>query len=246
MPGPTLSEIIREYVTVIFHYWWALLPGLVMPLRNVYRWFHPKHKELEIPHWIRLGSVVAALFLAQFLAYRNSAKNLAVVIEEKRQVRIQINALAAELQEEKLKYASIRKPFKEPPDSLRRRTFSLAKELYDFAVERATHRPPFAAPNSSEPNPSEERKREIKISQDYARETENQYKERYRNRLVGIVKEFEAKGVPVHWLANDFQQRPPSIAFFGSEMAGSPMDELYQFRELAYHVDARDHLITIY
>ena len=71
-------------------------------------------------------------------------------------------------------------------------------------------------------------------------------KERYKDRLVGIVKEYEAKGVPVHWLANDFQQRPPSIAFFGSEMAGSPMDELYQFRELAYHVDARDHLITIY
>src|SRR5260370_2963927 len=99
MPQPTLAQIVWEYLVTILHYWWALLPGLVMPLRNVYRWFHPKHKELEIPHWIRLGSVVAALFLAQFLAYRNSAKNLAVVIEEKRQVSMTSNAQTVQLQE---------------------------------------------------------------------------------------------------------------------------------------------------
>jgi hypothetical protein len=135
---------------------------------------------------------------------------------------------------------------KEPTDSLRRRTFRLAKEVYDFAEERAAHAPPFAAPNSNDPSPTEETKRAIKISRDYARETETFYKERYRDRLVGIVKEYEAKGVPANWLANDFQQRPPAIAFFGSGYEGSPMDELYQFKQLAYHVDAYDHLITFY
>lgn len=134
----------------------------------------------------------------------------------------------------------------EPKDSLRRRTFALAKDVSAFVADRFEHRPPDAWPNSSDPNPTEERKRAIKISQSYAQETQGLYEERYRDRLVGIVKEYESKGVPVRWLANDFQQRPPAIAFVGSVAEGSCVDELYQFKELAYHVDAHDHLITIY
>src|SRR5260370_6929377 len=97
MPQPTLAQIVWEYLVTILHYWWALLPGLVMPLRNIYRWFHPKHKELEIPHWIRLGSVAVAFFLAQFLAYRNLARTLATVIEDKRQFSIALNIKAIHL-----------------------------------------------------------------------------------------------------------------------------------------------------
>src|SRR5260370_37420629 len=62
MQLPTTGEIILKYLITILHYWWALLPGLVMPLRNIYKWLHPKHRELEIPHWVRIGSVLAALF----------------------------------------------------------------------------------------------------------------------------------------------------------------------------------------
>jgi hypothetical protein len=246
MPDPTLSHLLLEHLKATGAYWWFVFVGVLIPLPDIWKHLHPRGTELPLPRWLRWTACLLCIPLAQFLAYKNQTINLVRVIEEKRQFSIQVNTLTAELQEEKLKNASIPKPFKEPPDSLRRRTFRLAKEVYDFAVERAAHCPPFAGPNSNDPNPTEERKREIKLYQDYARETENQYKERYRDRLVGIVKEYEAKGVRVHWLANDFQQRPPAIAFLGSGMEGSPMDELYQFRELAYHVDAQDHLITIY
>src|SRR5260370_41210974 len=62
MQLPTTGEIILKYLITILHYWWALLPGIVMPLRNIYKWLPPKHRELEIPHWVRIGSVLAALF----------------------------------------------------------------------------------------------------------------------------------------------------------------------------------------
>jgi hypothetical protein len=64
--------------------------------------------------------------------------------------------------------------------------------------------------------------------------------------MIGIVREYQAKGVPTHLLENVFRQRVPLVVFnlIGSEREGSAMDELSQFRDLAYHVDARDHLIV--
>jgi hypothetical protein len=62
--------------------------------------------------------------------------------------------------------------------------------------------------------------------------------------MVGIAKEYESKGVRVRFLENDFKQRVPGVMAIGSDWEGSSMDELSQFRDLAYRVDARDHLIV--
>ncbi len=99
MPVPTIDQIILKYLITILHYWWALLPGLVMPLRNIYKWLHPRHEELEIPHWVRLSSVLAAVFLAQFLAFQNSERNLAIVIEQKRQFSMALDTRSTQLQD---------------------------------------------------------------------------------------------------------------------------------------------------
>jgi hypothetical protein len=135
-------------------------------------------------------------------------------------------------------------PSKEPKDSLRRRTMQVADELYDYLKARAEGQPPAASPNSNDPNPSEERKKEIQTWQKYQRETEDYYSKNFRDRMVGIVKEYESKGVSTHYLENDFKQRVPGVMAIGSGWEGSPMDELSQFRDLAYRVDARDHLIV--
>jgi hypothetical protein len=91
MVEPSLLQTVREYIQVILPYWWALFPGVVMVLPEIYKWVHPQRKELEIPHWIRVTSVIVAISLVQFLAYRNSQKNLATVIEEKRQLSVKVN-----------------------------------------------------------------------------------------------------------------------------------------------------------
>jgi hypothetical protein len=131
---------------------------------------------------------------------------------------------------------------REAKDSLRRRTMRAADELYDYLKKRAEKQPPAASPNSNDPNPSEERKKEIQTWQRYQQETEDYYVKHFRDRTVGIVKEYESKGVPVHFLENDFKQRMPGLVPTGSVWEG--MDDLSRFRDLAYHVDARDHLIV--
>jgi hypothetical protein len=133
----------------------------------------------------------------------------------------------------------------ESKDSLRRRTMRLADEVYQFVVERVQHHPPSAYPDSRDPNPSDERKQAIKLCQEYDQETLNQYMRRYQDRMIGIVREYNAKGVRTRYLENDFKQRVPGAAFIGSDWENSPSDELSQFRDLAYHVDASDNAIHI-
>lgn len=134
--------------------------------------------------------------------------------------------------------------YREPKDSLRRRTMRVADELYDYLKKRAAEQPPVVVPDSSDPNPSEERKKAIRLYQQYAQETQDYYLKHFMDRMVGIVKEYESKGVHTHYLENDFKQRVPGAMAIGSDWEGSSMDELSQFRDLAYRVDARDHLIV--
>jgi hypothetical protein len=131
----------------------------------------------------------------------------------------------------------------EAPDSLRRRTAKAADDLYKYLIKRTEGRPlPDAWPNSSEPDPPPERREAIKRSQNYARETEDYYMKHFKDRMVGIIKEYESIGVPTRYLENDFKQRIPGIAEAGSVWEG--MDDLSRFRELAYRVDAKNHLIV--
>jgi len=133
----------------------------------------------------------------------------------------------------------------EPPDSLRHRTAKAADELYEYIIKRAEGRPqPDAWPNSSEPTPSPERQAAIKRSQKYAQETEDYYMKHFRDRMVGIIKEYEMVGVHTRYLENDFRQRIPYIQPIGSDWEGSQLDQLTQFRDLAYHVDGHGHLIV--
>ena len=62
--------------------------------------------------------------------------------------------------------------------------------------------------------------------------------------MIGIVREYNAKGIRTGFLENSLSQRPPMVVLPGSVFEASPNDELFQFRELAYHVDANDNLIT--
>jgi len=132
----------------------------------------------------------------------------------------------------------------ESPDSLRRRTMKVADEVYDYLEKRERNHPPRAYPNSSEPNPSEERRKMIQQCLNYDQQTLDYHFNHFRDRMVGIVREYNARGVRTGFLENDFTQRVPVIAFPGSPWEGTQIDELGQFRDLAYRVDARGNLIT--
>ncbi|SRR5713101_308723 len=236
---PTVFHMILDYICTTFAYWWVIVPGALMPARDIFNLFKRLGKT---PRWLELAVIFVCLTVAQFLAYRNTVHNLYTVIDEKRQCNIQKNAQAATINELNTKLSEFIQP--EPPDSLRRRTVKLADEfsIYLASMLENKNKPPDASPNSADPNPSEERKKEIQASQAYYRGIEDYYAKHFRNRFVGIVKEYENRGVRTGYLANDFAQRVPYIPQTGSVMDG--LDEISRFRDLAYHVDARDHLIT--
>lgn len=133
-------------------------------------------------------------------------------------------------------------PKPEPANSLRRRTIRLADEVEKYITGRGQNQPPFAVPDSSDPNPSVERQRAILQYRNYQQETSDYYSHHFKQQMIGIIREYDAKGVQTGWLEKFAEQRPPVIAL--GPMLGTNSDDLYQFRELAYHVDANDQLIV--
>jgi hypothetical protein len=136
-------------------------------------------------------------------------------------------------------------PELEAADSLRRRTIRLADEMQKYLLMRFQNHPPFAYPDSRAPNPSDERKKEIEKSQNYDLETETYYREHFRDKMIGIIREYNSKGVKTGFLEADASQRPPVLFFPGTVGEELASDDLYQFRELVYHVDAQGDLIVI-
>jgi hypothetical protein len=132
----------------------------------------------------------------------------------------------------------------EPADSLRRRTMRIANEVSDFLRNRFESHPPYAYPDSRDPNPSDERKAAIKKCLEYDQQTTDQYMRRYKDLMVGIVKEYAAKGVSTGFLEQSFTQRVPVWGIPGSVWEDSPQNELGQFKELAFHVNAKDQMIS--
>src|SRR2546422_9908173 len=92
MPEPILA-IVWAYLKATGAYWWFLFVGVLMPLPDLWKHFHPQGKELPLPRWLRWTVGLFCISLAQFLAYRDQTINLTRVIEEKRQFSIQINTL---------------------------------------------------------------------------------------------------------------------------------------------------------
>ncbi len=244
---PTLPQMIREYIWTVGAYWWVIVPGVLMPLRDV---FNILERLGKTPRWVELAVVFVCLSIAQFLAYRNTVTNLYAVIEEKRQFSMKINTLESEngslhAENERLTRQINQLVLPESVDSLRRRTERVADELYEYLEKRGANQPPFAGPNSNDPNPSDETKKAIQIYRAYSQETENYYMRHFKDRVVGIIREYQLKGVPVRYLENDFSRTGllPYVAAVGS--VGEGADDLSQFRELAFHVDAQNNLINI-
>src|SRR6266478_6213997 len=106
-------QIIVLYLRVVIGYWWALLPGLVLPLIDVAQFHRAEEKKIKIPPRVRSTVMLAALMVAQFLAYRNSIQNLSTVVEEKRQESITINSMRATTQDEDSQISALKQRVKD-------------------------------------------------------------------------------------------------------------------------------------
>lgn len=92
-----MAHVIWDYILSLWHYWWLCCLGFVLPINNIWKWLHPDRKEIHFPFWLRLTIALTALFLGQFLAYKDQVKNLSKVVEEKRQLSIDKDSLTRSL-----------------------------------------------------------------------------------------------------------------------------------------------------
>lgn len=148
-----------------------------------------------------------------------------------------------ELENCKTRYAALTEP--ESKDSLRRRTIRLANQISDFLRDRYEHHPPYAYTQPNDPDTSDAHKAAIKTSGEYDQKTADMYARRYKDQAVGIIREYNDKGVNVGYLEHAFTQQVPVWAMPGSGWENSPQDNLGQFKELAFHVTAKDQLISL-
>jgi hypothetical protein len=123
----------------------------------------------------------------------------------------------------------------ESPNSLRRRTIKLADEYYDFKVKRQRGQ---KGRYVDKPTTDDEQKARDEWNQ-YWRETEDLFFKLYSDRFVQIVREYSAKGIPTGFLEISARQRSLQVIERGAQYEGVPqVDDLGQFRDLAYRVDA--------
>ena len=214
-------------------------------------------KEAMLTHWRQDAVITLRVIVFVVLFYYGPLflwKGIIRTIYDDHQLLVaQRQSLAADNQqlihrppEIQTKYLPSEEP-KESPKSLRRRTLKLADELYAFLRNRFEHHPPYATrPGKNESQPDEARLKIIEASENYDQATEDMYIQKgYRDRLTGIIREYDAKGIPTDHMENGFKQHSPYFVSEDSGWADTPQDPLFWFKSLAYRVDANDNAIHL-
>ncbi len=192
MPEPILA-IVWEYLKATGAYWWFVFVGVLMPLPDIWKHFHPQGRELPLPRWLRWTAGLVCVMLAQFLAFKDQTINLAKTIEEKRQFSIEINALTADLRGQKQQNAALSQ--RVPTEtSLKSRALRAANEYERFFRDRTKHAPTCTQASSMSP---EEQRAVLEPCNKYTFETMNQYAQRFAPNIMAMVEEFRAKGMSV-------------------------------------------------
>lgn len=147
-----------------------------------------------------------------------------------------------EQQIETLKGKAPKANTKESPNSLRRRTIKVVNDINLFWSRRPLPQQPVQNPSTDE-----ERQRNTKWDQ-YWHEANAAYANAgFRERILGIVRQYKIKGVDTGFLEQAAEQ--PERMFGGFFSGGNDcsryQSELCQLRELAYHVDDQDNAIIL-
>jgi hypothetical protein len=115
-------------------------------------------------------------------------------------------------------------PFKEPKDSLRKRTVRLVDEIEAWAKARSADYP---QPLGQDDATLEKRRREFNIK------LEQEYDEKYKQRLLVVVKQLDIAGCDTGYL----------LGQYGLKVRTPTGDELEQIRNMAYRLNAHDKLV---
>lgn len=140
-------------------------------------------------------------------------------------------------------------PFVEPENSLRRRTLAIADQVVDYLQRREDERQQrqiaVAVPDSRNPNPSDDQKKQIEAYREFETTTVRYYQEHFLPKILDVLRDYKQRGVDVGFLENDASQNMMYIFLPNGQRLGCSGTALCNFRELAYHVDAYDNRMDI-
>jgi len=126
----------------------------------------------------------------------------------------------------------------ESVNSLRRRTLRLVDDLEAFWDRQGSS--PFT-------NPSTDDQRQ-KANEWYRRVTQAYVAAAFKERGLGIIREYKSKGINIGFLERAGERTPDEGGMWGAyreqECSPSSQSDLCQFRSLAYRVDAQDNLVV--
>jgi len=229
-----ILNVLGEYLVAVIRYWWLVVPGVLMPLPDIYKALFPTRKYFEIRRSLRIGIFVAMILTAQFLVYKDSIKNLSNVIEEKRELTIQLNAATDMVHQKEVELGSIKQErddlkSKIPIESsLKTRALDAANQHERFFRERAKHQPTCNQTSSMSP---EEQRAAIDPCAKYNFEMVSEYQQQLAPNIMAIVEEFRAKGVNVMNIENC----APQGWYCGISIS-------VQLRAFANRLDAKDNI----
>jgi hypothetical protein len=227
-------NVLGEYVVAVIGYWWLVVPGVLMPLPDIYKALHPSGKQLKISRPLRIGIFSVMVLAAQFLTYKDSINNLSKVIEEKRVLAIQLNAANDTAHQKEVELASVKQERddlknKVPNEgSLKTRALDAASQYERFFRERAKHQPTCNQAPSMSP---EEQRAVLEPCTKFNLEMVSEYQQRLAPNIMAIVEEFRAKGVNVMNIENC----APQGWFCGISIS-------VQLRAFANRLDAKDNI----
>jgi hypothetical protein len=232
-----MREIFLDNLHAVMAYWWVILIGVIMPFLDLIKFLHPtRHIEFKLHPSLRIAIAAIAVILAQFLAYKDQATNLAVVTEDKRQLSVRLNSLNQQMKDMGDEIADLRgkaQPDKrETRHSLRRRVWRLADEIQRFWAAKRKE-----APSST---PGEDQQVTNQKMAKWIASSEHECNDRFKEKILGLVQELDAKGIDtkIHgWL--DY-----SVVLVQNQRCLEG-DEWEAFRDLGYRVDAHDNKVEI-
>lgn len=229
-----IINVLGEYLVGVIGYWWLFVPGVLMPLPEIYNALRPKGKQLEISRPLRITIFVVSILAAQFLTYKDSTRNLSKVIDEKRELAIQLNAANETIHQKEVELESMKQERddlrgKVPNEgSLKTRAFNAASQYERFFRERAKHQPTCSQTSNMS---LEEQRVAIEPCAKYNLEMANEYQQQLAPNVMAIVEEFRAKGVNVMNIENC----APQGWYCGISIS-------VQLRAFANRLDAKDNI----
>jgi hypothetical protein len=221
-----MREVLLDNLRAVAAYWWVILVGVIMPFIDLIKFLHPtKHIEFKLHPSVRIGLAALAIIIAQLLAFRDQARNLQIVIEDKKQFSIEVNSRKQQVHELSEQIVSMKSRM--PDDTSLKIRLMRAADEYEHFWRNYPKGP--TCTQTSDMTPEQQRK-VIEPCSAYSQKREDDFQRLMAPRMMELVQEVKAKGMDVKNMENC-----ASVGYCGIPMS-------VQLRAFSLQLDGHDNV----